>query len=77
MREMRSVAPDVTVCLTDANEIAVMVETEDGARRAVGKITDLDVLVQRLRELELIQMENSMRAWRAGDRNRVTTTTTA
>jgi hypothetical protein len=55
MREIRSVAPDLSVGLTDTNKIVVIVETDDGEFMA--EVPNIRVLGTRLRELELIKLE--------------------
>lgn len=57
MRHIQSVAPDMSVCLTNDNKLVIMVETEDGEQLA--EITDIDHLVRTVRHLELIQMEDA------------------
>jgi hypothetical protein len=55
MRIIQSVAPDLSVGLTDDNKLVIMVETSNRQ----GEVTDIDHLVHALRSLELIQMEIS------------------
>src|SRR6185437_8924626 len=63
MKEIRSVGPDLDVCLTDTNRLAIMVESEYGEHLA--EVTDLDALISKLRELALIQAELSNREHRS------------
>lgn len=56
MRIIQSVAPDMSVCLTNDNRLVIMVETEDGEHLA--EITDMDRLFQAVRHVDLVRAEN-------------------
>jgi hypothetical protein len=58
MRAIKSVGPDLSVALTNDNKLVVMVE-DDKYGEFLAEVTDIDNLVRKLRELELIQMERS------------------
>lgn len=62
MRIIQSVAPELSVALTDDNRLVIMVETSS----RTGEVTDIDHLVHTLRSLELIQMEISTRSAPSG-----------
>jgi hypothetical protein len=55
MRIIQSVAPDMSVCLTNDNRLVIMVEDEDGEHLA--EITDMDKLIQAVRRLDQISTE--------------------
>jgi len=50
---IKSVAPDLSVCLTNDNRIAVMVDNAEGEHLA--EVTDVEALVRTLREFATLQ----------------------
>lgn len=60
MRIIQAVGPDLSVGLTDTNRLVIIVDTDDGEHMA--EVAEIEVLAQALREMDLVQMENSRRA---------------
>jgi hypothetical protein len=57
MQIIQSVAPDLNVCLTDSNQLVIMVDDEEGEHLA--EVTDIDRLIQALRHVHLVQAERA------------------
>ena len=53
MKLIKSVAPDLSVCLTNDNRVAVMVDNEYGEQLA--EVTDVEALVRTLREFATLR----------------------